>query len=322
MGLYFAIREKVRFLPIVNASLYLGQSLRYSFRGRLVPEIRRFRGSDAGQGVALCLRFRDEARYLGEWLEYHRVAGVNHFFLYNNFSSDDFQSVVQPWIETGQATLVDWPKVPASPEAEEDCIRRALGRFAWVGFLDADEFLVIEDGRSIGAFLDGFRRWPGVGLHWRYFGSSGYELRPAGPVICAYQQRAAKVDWHIKSFVQPGRAAQCRNSHAWFYMPLGTAVDEQGRRLYGSIDIRRSARIAWINHYYMKSAEDYREKAVRPSTLDRIGMQFPTRRLEKLAEDMRRDNDVRDTSAVDYYRGRCRALGCAPVLLESSTLTH
>lgn len=318
MNLYFEIREKIRFNPGVNRALYTLQNLYCSFAGRLVGDVRRAKKSPSNaKGVALCLRFREEARYLAEWLEYYQAAGVEHFFLYNNFSSDDFLSAIQPWLVAGAITLVDWPRIPASPAAEEDCIRRALGRFAWVGFLDADEFVVIRGGRSIPEFLATFERAPGVGLHWRFYGSSGHIARPALPVIAAYQHRAKDVNRHIKTFVRPDRVAQCRNSHAWFYSPIATAVGEHGNSIYGSFASRPSADLAWINHYYCKSEQDYREKMIRVSTQDKVGIRFPSRRPEKLANDMGKNNEELDTSATEYYRARCAILNCLPGLLES-----
>ncbi len=41
--------------------------------------------------------FNDEADYLKEWIEYHRLAGpVEHFYLYNNNSQDHYLDVLQP----------------------------------------------------------------------------------------------------------------------------------------------------------------------------------------------------------------------------------
>jgi hypothetical protein len=319
VGLYFTIREKLRFNPAINRAIYLSQSIFRSNFGRLVGDLRHSpKAASTAKGVALCLRFRDEARYLDEWLEYYDAAGVDHFFLYNNFSFDLFLPVIEPWVAAGKVTLVDWPRVPASPAAEEDCIRRSLGRFAWVGFLDADEFVVIRDGRSIGDFLESFRRAPGVGLHWRYFGSSHHRSRPAMPVILAYLRRASDVNRHIKSFVQPHRAAQCRNSHSWFYHPIGAAVDEHGNPIYGSFDVHKTADIAWINHYRFKSEEDYRSRMARSSTLDQVGMKFPARRQDNLASQFETHNDVLDLCAVDYYRARCETTGRVPKLLETA----
>lgn len=323
MGLYFAIRERLRFAPVVNKTIYLAQSLYRSHFGRLVADVRSSRRNPGNpEGVAVCLRFRDEALYLAEWLEYHQAAGISHFYLYNNFSADNYLSVLEPWIEHGQVTLVDWPRVPASPSAEEDCIRRALGRFRWVGFLDADEFVVIRDGRGIGEFLDGFPHVPGVGLHWRFFGSSMHRVRPPEPVIAAYQHRARLPNCHIKTFLRPERVAQCRNPHSWFYYPMSSAVGEHSNPLFGSLDMKPTADIAWINHYYCKSEEDYLHKAARPSTQDRVGIDFPTRRVERLDEELRKNNEILDPCAVEYYRARCAALGRLPVLLKETPVQH
>lgn len=37
--------------------------------------------------------FYNEAKFLKEWLDYHLVIGVGHFYLYNNNSTDDYMPV-------------------------------------------------------------------------------------------------------------------------------------------------------------------------------------------------------------------------------------
>ena len=50
--------------------------------------------------------FRDEARYLPEWLEFHLCQGVEHFFLYDHHSSSDaHMPVLDPYIAAGLVTL-------------------------------------------------------------------------------------------------------------------------------------------------------------------------------------------------------------------------
>ena len=49
--------------------------------------------------LAIATMFQDEARWLKEWLEYHLLVGVQHFYLYNNLSSDNYQDVLQPYID-------------------------------------------------------------------------------------------------------------------------------------------------------------------------------------------------------------------------------
>ena len=51
--------------------------------------------------LSVCAIYKNEARYLAEWLEFHLLAGVEHFFLYNNNSTDDHREVLAPYLRAG-----------------------------------------------------------------------------------------------------------------------------------------------------------------------------------------------------------------------------
>ena len=34
--------------------------------------------------VAICAIFKNEEPYIKEWIEFHKIVGVDHFYLYNN----------------------------------------------------------------------------------------------------------------------------------------------------------------------------------------------------------------------------------------------
>lgn len=301
----FRLREAVRLSPIVSKSLYLFQNFQASFNGRLLP----LRPQSGGKpkGIALCLRFRDEARYLDEWITYHLAAGISHFFLYNNFSDDDYLPVLEPHITRGYVTLIDWPRKPASPAAEEDCIARCIGVFEWVGFLDADEFVVIQDGRVIPAYLNEFQDFPAVALHWYYFGSSGHRTRPSNGVINAYIRRKSVPNRHVKCFVRPESVAQNRNPHSWFFRRARFAVNEYRSPVFGSIGAP-TADQAWINHYYCKSLEDYLEKANRKNTHDAAGINRPSRLSDMAEAAMQESNDIEDLCAIKYFHAHQNTL--------------
>lgn len=316
MGLVYQIRDFFRMNPFTAGAVLLVQGLTASYFGRLVSFQRSQRDVPPGEGLTLCLRFRNEARYLAEWLEYHHVAGVEHFFLYNNNSNDNYLEVLTPYIERGWVTLIDWPRSPASPAAEEDCIKRTRGKYAWVGFIDADEFVIIKDFRSIGEFLTDYPDAAAVVLHWRFFGSSGHDRRPQTAVIDAYRECEDKYNGHVKTILRPERAAQCRNSHSWFYTPWTLAMNEARKRSFGSHLPNPVGDKIWLNHYYSKSREDYMEKMARKSTLDKIGIRFPSRTEEKIKIAMEEYREAKDDSAVVYYKHRCEVLGQEPILLK------
>lgn len=211
------LRWHIRKQPWIAATAYMLPNLWYTLvhlQGPMgeAPTNRARRGR-----LTLCLRFRDEARFLAEWLEYYLAAGVEHFFLYNNYSTDDYQTALEPYQTRGQVTLIDWPRKPASPAAEHDCIARTRGRFEWVGFVDVDEFVVVCGGRSIPEFLADFGDASAVALHWYFYGSNGHEQRPEEWVIRAYTRRAAEPNAHFKVFVRPEQVTRNRNSHNFYH---------------------------------------------------------------------------------------------------------
>ena len=44
--------------------------------------------------IAVCAIFKDEGPYLLEWLAFHKLIGVDLFFLYDNDSSDGGSDII------------------------------------------------------------------------------------------------------------------------------------------------------------------------------------------------------------------------------------
>ena len=63
-------------------------------------------------GLVICAIFKNEVPYMREWIEYHLHVGVEHFYLYNNNSTDGYLDVLQPYVEKGVVTLTEWPETP------------------------------------------------------------------------------------------------------------------------------------------------------------------------------------------------------------------
>jgi hypothetical protein len=322
-SLYFKVREIIRLNPHTGSGIYLAQSLRHSNYGefrRRVFEAGRKAGS--GKGIALCCRIRDEALYLDEFIEYYLAAGVDHFFFYEKLSRDHYREVLAPWIAAGAVTLFDnWPHVPVSPSAEQDCILRCIGHFEWTGFIDADEFVVVRDGRGIGEFLAEYAEYPAVALHWYMYGSNGHKLRPEGPVIAEYTRREPAPNRHVKCFVRPPLVARYRNPHSWYYRGMRCAVNEDRKSVRGSFALPPSAVRAWINHYHHKSDQDYFEKAARKPIQDKVTMELGNRSAERHSDVEKNANAVLDQCALEYYLERCRKSSAEPVLLNRSPLS-
>ena len=131
--------------------------------------------------LAVCAIFRDEARYLAEWVSFHRIQGVERFYLYDNRSSDDWATELAPEIEAGIVEVQHWPFVPGQLGAYKHCLEQHRDEARWIAFIDVDEFLFSPTGRPVPDVLRGFDTHSGVVVNWRMYGTSGHKDPPRGP---------------------------------------------------------------------------------------------------------------------------------------------
>lgn len=84
---------------------------------------------------------KDEGHYLKEWLNYHLLAGVDHFYLYNNDSSDDYEKIIAPYVEAGLVTSTNISGKLSQSPAYFDAVKRFKFQSRYMAFIDLDEFI-------------------------------------------------------------------------------------------------------------------------------------------------------------------------------------
>lgn len=133
--------------------------------------------------ISVCMIFRNEAPYLKEWIEFHRLMGVEHFYLYNNLSEDNYKEILQPYVNHGIVELIEWNQ-EANNVSEWDSIQvaayndgfeRAKKKSKWLAILDSDEFLFPTIENNLSKFLKKYEKQKGFGgllVNWVCFGTS------------------------------------------------------------------------------------------------------------------------------------------------------
>ena len=130
--------------------------------------------------------FKNESWGLKEWIDHNRLHGVDHIYLINDFSEDDYLSVLQPYIDSGYVTLF-----------ENDFSDRIKGRQIyitnkyllpivnesfWIGNVDLDEYLYSPKDVNIKNILKKYEDYGEVYTNWVWFNSNGFEKQPQGVV--------------------------------------------------------------------------------------------------------------------------------------------
>ena len=126
--------------------------------------------------IALVAAVKNEGPYLVEWIAYHLMLGVEHIYLYDDWSGDNSIEAYQTMYQTGRLTVHMTLKTGRRNRTQEDCYeewRRSYGHlYTFMMPWDADEFLALKEGTTLDEFLSSIPEDVGqIRLNWKAFGS-------------------------------------------------------------------------------------------------------------------------------------------------------
>lgn len=209
--------------------------------------------------LSVCAIFRNEARFLKEWIEFHKIIGVQHFFLYNHMSTDNYKTVLEPYIESGIVELTEWtderPHYQWQMAAYQDALQKARGVTRWLAVIDLDEFIVPIEHDSLLEFLKQYENFGGVCINWLMFGTShiskiaSHELMTEKLVMCQIGCHE-----HVKSIIQPDTVISMLSAHHAQYLPDYYQVTPEKTEFSGQTNPNGSIDKIRINHYWTQDA--------------------------------------------------------------------
>ncbi len=259
---------------------------------------------------------KNEGRYLREWLEYHLLVGAEHFYIFDNESTDDTKQILEPYVREGLVTYSYYPGPHRLTQIA--CYNETLLRHRYdtryMALIDADEFLVPMEGESIPDLVEDivrgteahpyrYRRQEhlvgGIGVNWRVYGTSHHETAPEGLVIDNYRYRAPDdldINAHIKTICNPRAVDSISNFHFMNYRPGYECVSDRGSTIPNAFFYDASGSRLRLNHYYCKSEEEFRRKRILGER------KANTQTLESIAHANEQEDD-----SMDRFVDRIRA---------------
>lgn len=155
--------------------------------------------------LSLVAIFRNEHRYIVEWLEYHLKIGVEHFYLYDN--GGDHREVLAPFMAYITYTLwtddiaqrhIGESDFSRQTMAYKHCVKKFSKDTNWLQLIDLDEYLVPMDSTDLEESLKkhassaiGKLRIPRFN-----FGNNGHWKSPTGGSINACVRRERRYSHH------------------------------------------------------------------------------------------------------------------------------
>ena len=126
--------------------------------------------------------FKNESHILDEWINHHYQHGVEHFFLINDKSTDNYYEILKKYIDNGLVTLfnLNTPMQSARQEAAYNYYFSLTKVFTeWLAIIDLDEFIYSTLSIDIKNVLKVYNTYDQVLIKAKIFGSSGFIEQPA-----------------------------------------------------------------------------------------------------------------------------------------------
>ena len=228
--------------------------------------------------LAIVAILKNEGTYLKEWLDYHLLAGVSHFYLYDNDSTDNFDTVINPYVAAGLVTSKRIHGKSAQFAAYDDAVQSYRFACRLMAFIDLDEFIFPRTNQSIVEVVDDIflhnADAAALAVNWQLYGSNGHDKADLSRGVLERFTRRAPIDWvvpipnrdipggnaQIKTIANPRKIAFFTSAHFPIYFENCYAVNERGGRVDSYCNEPVTADKIALNHYNVKSREEFAAK--------------------------------------------------------------
>lgn len=268
-------------------------------------------------GIAIAVCVKDEARYIGEWVRFHRAVGIRHFYIYDNGSTDETRAILRDLLDADTLTIIPWAGrmkdvgTGTTLNGQVIVFAHAIlnfgGAYRRMAFIDVDEFLLPKEGHTVEQALEAVGDFPNVSLPWHMFATSGHATPPAGPLTLNYTMRGAdpmtsKEDVrNFKCIVDPCEVTEV-SVHQFQTREFGDlTANDAGKRF--TRRARKSSefysnRFLQLNHYYTKSREELMAKLARGWAYDTSSTKYRDKVLS-IVKSIEED-EVEDRAMIDF----------------------
>jgi len=251
--------------------------------------------------LAICSIIKDE-KYIEEFIVYHSLVGVKHFYLYDNGSNPPLKERLDKPFFNEICTIIDFAGENKSIPAFNDCINSTKDVVKWLMVIDGDELVYPKKNDTIIEFLNNLdteNDIQAVGINWVMYGSSFYEKKQDGLLIDKYRYNEGKQNKHIKTICKPKYASGfTKNPHQVDIEDPSKYVDPHKNVISGPFNENNTIDLIQINHYYMRSVEEQIEKRNR----GRSDMVCKNEDCKHKIINHSQFNDVIDNEFADKYK--------------------
>lgn len=214
----------------------------------------------------LCIIKNEE--YLEEFIIFHYLQGVQHFYIYDNDSSIPIQKRLNHYFYHKLCTIIHYPGKVKQVEAYNHCINNYGKETEWLAIIDGDEYILPRKDINLVSFLKKYDDYSAIAINWINFGSNYYQFKQPGILIENYTFCQSKSDGHLKTICKPKDVKKITSPHFVVLKDNNNGyIDCKKTQLKlnnnFTFNYNETTDIIQINHYWGKSYQELEQKIDR-----------------------------------------------------------
>ena len=270
-------------------------------------QIRNFRNSPYGpiKAVIVCVA-KLEKDYIEEFVKYHLALGFDTIYIYDNEEIPTYKSLLNNY--GNKIVVIHNPKKPIQYEALRHFEKNFMynNNITHVAHIDVDEFICLKMHKNIKEFIKQYiiRDCAGIGMNWRFFGSSGRTEKENLPLTDRFIMCEKDGNAHIKTLYNVHFFNNYQTVHDIVIKPEYPnhhIKSTNGTIIRGPFNYNIDQSVIQLNHYKTKTFPEF--NYIRSRGYADAG--FEKKQSTKEIEDSFKTydkNDVRDMTAYYFYK--------------------
>lgn len=223
--------------------------------------------------IVICAIAKNEHLYINDWVKYHINLGFDHIYVFDN---DDLNAqFMGDFIDKDLVDKISFIDVRGMHKQwfQQECYNKFYqenkDNFAWCAFIDIDEYIVLQDWKSIKEMLSDnlFKSVLSIKLHWHMFGDENTIKRDLSIPVNEFFKTIIwdenkKLWWQGKQITKGGLIGAEIHNHNCFIDNkiigqvtadgLPCVEENEARDLSGNVSVK-----AYLNHYMTKTLDEF-----------------------------------------------------------------
>lgn len=251
--------------------------------------------------VIVCIA-KKEHNYIEEFIRYHLALGFTHIYLYDNEDQPTYENMLHKY--KANLEVIHLPHNNYDKGVQYKALDHFIEKYlqnkniTHVAHIDIDEFIVLKKHKNIIDFINDYIKndCQGIGINWRFFGSSGHTEHTNSPVSVRFTMCQTLGNHHIKTIFKKDNFSHYITCHD-VVLKSGHIKSTNGDIFEGPLSPNIITDVIQLNHYKCKTLPEYKYIRTRQRA-DIVG---------NIYEDVEETfnsfnvNDVQDLTAHDFY---------------------